>query len=241
MTNGRVRNSRRPAAPEPSADSLDVLARAALPYVKSSQTIGLGSGRAAHAFIRAVAEAHPNIRGVPTSSATAELGRSLNIKLVTLDDVRRLDAVFDGADEVDPSLNMVKGLGGAMVREKIVALSSRRRIFLVWDAKMVKRLGEQGNLPIEVVPFAAPLVLQAVGKLGLKPKVRLDDGGERFITDNGNLVLDCRVNSIRSPARLECQLLGIPGVVGTGLFLGIADLVLVVSDDGRVTTLRRTR
>ena len=230
-----------PPSPELAPECLDELARAALRYVKSGRTIGLGSGRAADAFIHAVADAGLDIRGVPTSSASAELARSLNIPLVNLDEVGRLDADFDGADEVDPHLDMVKGHGGAMVREKVVAAASRRRIFLIDDEKMVKRLGERGNLPVEVVPFAAPLVLREIAKLGLKPKVRLDHEGHQFISDNGNLVFDCRVTPIRSPARLERSLLAVPGVVGTGLFLGVADVVLVISSVGKITTLRRSR
>jgi ribose 5-phosphate isomerase A len=191
-------------------------------------------------FIRTVAEAGLNIRGVPTSSASAELARSLKIQLVNLDEVRQLDADFDGADEVDPRLNMVKGRGGAMVRERVVAAASRRRIFLVGDEKIVKRLGEHGTLPVEVVPFAAPLASREIAKLGLKPRVRFDDEGHQFLSDNGNLVLDCRVPTIRSPARLERNLLAVPGVVDTGLFLGVADLVLVMSRDGKITTLRRS-
>jgi ribose 5-phosphate isomerase A len=221
-------------------DCLVQLARAALGYLKSGQTIGLGSGRAASEFIRIVADAGLNVRGVPTSSASAELARSLNIPLVNLDEVGQLDADFDGADEVDPNLDMVKGRGGAMVREKVVAAASRRRIFLVGNDKIVKRLGEHGNLPVEVVPFAAPLALREIAKLGLEPRVRLDSEGHHFISDNGNLIFDCRVTAIQSPARLERDLLAVPGVVGTGLFLGIADIVLVVSGDGKITTLHRS-
>jgi ribose 5-phosphate isomerase A len=229
-----------PPWPGPTAESLDVLARAALRYVKTGQTIGLGTGRAAHAFVRAVAEQGLDIRGVATSSATTELARSLKIPLVTMDEVRRLDVDFDGADEVDHRLEMIKGLGGAMLRERVVAVASRRRIFLVWDEKIVRRLGEHGNLPVEVVSFALPLALREIAKLGLKPKVRLDDNGRQFITDNANPVVDCRLSAIRSPARLERDLLAVPGVVCTGLFLGIADIVLVLSRDGKITTLRRS-
>jgi ribose 5-phosphate isomerase A len=228
-----------PQSPEPAAESLAELARAALRYVKSGQTIGLGSGRAAHAFIHAVAQADVDIRGVPTSSESAELAHSLKIPLVNLDVAGRLDTDFDGADEVDPRLNMIKGLGGALVREKVVATASRRRIFLVGDEKIVKRLGAHGNLPVEIVPFAAPLALRLIARLGLKPKVRLDDQGHQFISDNGNLLFDCRVSEIKSPARLESALRAVPGVVGTGLFLGMADIVLVISADGKITTLRR--
>ena len=230
-----------PPPPKSASDYLGELAKAALRYVKSGQTIGLGTGHAASAFIHAVADAGLNIRGVPTSSASAELARSLNIPLVNLDEAGRLDADFDGADEVDPHLDMVKGYGGAMVREKVVAAASRRRIFLVDDEKMVKRLGDRGNLPVEVVPFAAPLALREITKLGLKPKVRIEHEGHQFISDNGNLVFDCRVITIRSPARLERELLAVPGVVGTGLFLGIANIVLIISENGKITTLRRAR
>jgi ribose 5-phosphate isomerase A len=134
---------------------------------------------------------------------------------------------------------MIKGHGGALVREKIVAAASRRRIFLIGDEKLVKRLGEHGNLPLEVVPFAAPVALRAIGKLGLKPRLRLESEGRPFVSDNGNLLVDCRVSSIRSPARLERELRAVPGVVDTGLFLGIADVVLVISASGKITTLRR--
>jgi ribose 5-phosphate isomerase A len=229
------------SSPNSGPDWLVQLARAALRYVKSGQTIGLGSGRAASAFIRIVADARLNVRGVPTSSASAELARSLDIPLVNLDEVEQLDADFDGADEVDPHLDMVKGRGGAMVREKIVAAASRRRIFLVDNKKMVKRLGEHGNLPVEVVPFAAPLALREIAKLGLEPRVRLDSEGRQFISDNGNLIFDCLVTAIQSPVRLERDLLAVPGIVGTGLFLGIADVVLVVSGDGKITTFHRSR
>jgi len=201
----------------------------------------LGTGRTASAFIRAVAEAGLKIRGVPTSSASERLARSLEIELVDLAQARQLDSDFDGADEVDPRLNMVKGRGGAMVREKVVAAAARRRIFLVGAEKLVKRLGQRGNLPLEVVPFAAPVALREINRMGLRPAIRTCQDGREFISDNGNLVVDCQVSAINNPARLECELLAIPGVVGTGLFLGIADIVLVMSKDGKVTVLRRSR
>ena len=220
---------------------LGELAKAALNYVKPGQTVGLGSGRAASAFIRAVAETGLDIRGVPTSSISAELAGSLNIRLVNLDQVGWLDADVDGADEVDPRLDMVKGRGGALVREKIVAAASRLRVFLIDDKKLVQNLGEHGNLPVEVIPFAVPLVLREIAKQGLVPRIRLNDQGHEFISDNGNLILDCEVTAIDSPARLESELRAVPGIVGTGLFLGIADVVLVASSDGKITTLSRSR
>ena len=234
----------RPASSSPrevrsESDRLDALAQYALRFVKAGQTIGLGTGRAASAFIRAVAESGIHIRGVPTSAASAELASSLKIELTDFTEVRRLDADFDGADEVDPRLNLVKGRGGAMMREKVVAVGARKRIFLAGREKRVKRLGERGNLPLEVVPFAAPLALREVAKLGLKPKIRIGQNGHEFITDNGNLVFDCRTTPIKNATRLEAELRAVPGVVGTGLFLGIADIVLIVSEEGKITTLRR--
>lgn len=226
--------------PETTPDVLEELARAALRYVKPGQTVGLGSGRAADAFIHALAAADLQVRAVPTSCASAELARSLKINLMKLDEVGRLDTDFDGADEIDPRLNMIKGYGGALVREKVVAVASRRRIFLVGEEKIVKRLGEHGILPVEVVPFALPLALREFSRLGLKPKVRSDGEGRQFVSDNGNAIVDCGVTAIRNPRALERDLLAVPGVVGTGLFLGIADIVLVISANGRLTTLRRS-
>jgi ribose 5-phosphate isomerase A len=218
---------------------LEALGRYALRYVKPGQTLGLGTGHAASAFIRALGEARAAVRGVPTSNASAELARSLGIPLDDLSG--KLDVDFDGADEVDPRLNMIKGLGGAMVREKIVAAASRKRIFLVGEEKLVKRLGARGILPIEVIPFALVLVGREVARLGLKANPRQNEDGSRFVSDNGNSVVDIRVPELRNPAQLERSLRAIPGVVGTGLFLGMADLVLAAMRDGTVKRLRRTK
>jgi len=224
--------------PSTHPDALDALGRHALRYVKDGQTIGLGTGRAASAFIRALGASGMKVRGVATSQASADLARSLKLDLVELRDAPSLAADFDGADEVDPCLHMIKGLGGAMVREKVVAAASRKRIFLIGEEKLVKRLGARGNLPVEVVPFALAFAQRRIAKLGLKPKLRLSAGGAEYVSDNGNLILDCAVREIRNPARLERDLLAIPGVVGTGLFVGVADLVLVAMRDGTIKTLR---
>src|ERR1700730_13491810 len=224
-----------------SAEVLDQLGVHALRYVKPGQTVGLGTGHAASAFIRAIGQRGIKVRGVPTSAASAELARSLGIEIVALDGKARLDVDVDGADEVDPRLNMVKGYGGAMVREKVVACAARKVVILVGAEKRVTRLGQLRRLPVEVVPFAMHYVMRRMRELGLRPSVRIDASGREFLSDNGNLVMDCAVGVIVGPARLERELCAIPGVVGTGLFIGIASVVLVANSDGSITTLERRR
>src|SRR5271156_7234370 len=217
--------------------SLEALGRYALRYVKPGQTLGLGTGHAASAFIRALGASGISVRGVPTSKASDELARSVGIPIVTLAEAGKIDIDLDGADAVDPRFNMIKGYGGALVREKIVAASSRRFVVLVGYEKMVKRLGDHGIIPVEVVPFGLHLVTAKIKAMGLKPRLREKDGNE-FITDNGNLILDCAVKKITNPARLDRELLAIPGVVGTGLFIAMADIVLVAEASGKIRALK---
>ena len=218
-------------------DHLAALGHNALRFAKPGDVIGLGTGRAATAFINALGQSLIQVRGIPTSRASEDLGRSLGIEITTLADAPRIDTDFDGADEVDPRLNLIKGYGGALVREKIVAASSRKFIVLVGEEKLVKRLGARGSLPVEVVPFGVSLAGKRIAALGLKPKVRQKDGAD-YVTDNGNLILDCGVKDIRNPAKLDRELLTIPGVVGTGLFVGMATMVLVARNNGKIDVLR---
>jgi ribose 5-phosphate isomerase A len=224
-----------------STEVLDKLGAYALRYVKPGQTVGLGTGHAASAFIRALGQRGIKVRGVPTSSASAELARSLGIEVVDLDGKGRLDLDIDGADEVDSRLNLIKGYGGALVREKVVACASRKVVILVGAEKRVSRLGQHHRLPVEVVPFAAHYAIRRIRGLGLKPTVRVGADGSEFLSDNGNLVIDCGIGVIDGPARLERELRAIPGVVGTGLFIDIAGVVLVANGDGSITTLERRR
>jgi ribose 5-phosphate isomerase A len=228
-----------------TGDQLDALGRYALRFVKPGHTLGLGTGRAASAFIRALGASGIKVRGVPTSHASEELARSAGIPIVTLEEAGKIgtnwiDADFDGADEVDPRLNLIKGYGGALVREKIVAMSSRRFIVLVGEEKMVPKLGHRGSLPVEVIPFGVPLATRMIKALGLRPRVR-EHQGNKFVTDNGNLILDCGVKSIANPARLDRDLLAIPGVLGTGLFVAMADIVLIAESSGKIGVLKRKR
>ena len=215
------------------------IATRAIEFVKDGDVVGMGTGRAATAFIHALGSAVKGglrVRGVPTSQVTAGLATQLGIPLATLDEVGQIDVTFDGADEVDPHLDLIKGYGGAMVREKIVAASSRRLIILVGAEKLVSILGSRGILPVEVVPFGLPLCQRRLIELDCRPTVRLVNG-RAYMTDNGNQILDCGISPIRDPAAFEQSILSIPGVVGTGLFIGMADTVLV--QDGEMVEVRQ--
>jgi ribose 5-phosphate isomerase A len=215
------------------------LAAEALRHVANGQVLGLGTGQAASAFVRALGQrvaAGLDVRGVPTSEATATLARGLGIKLVTPDDVETIDVAVDGADEVDPRCNLIKGYGGALVRERVVASLARRFIVLVGGEKLVPVLGSRGRLPIEVIPFAAALCRRRLEALGYPAELRAA-AGTPVVTDNGNRLLDCRVGPIADAAALDATLRAIPGVVGTGLFVGMQPSVLVW-DGARARALR---
>ncbi|MFO0803281.1 MAG: ribose 5-phosphate isomerase A [Gemmataceae bacterium] len=206
----------------------------ALAMVSDGMTLGLGSGQAAEAFVFALSDrirAGLKIRGVATSSGTAAIAERLGVPLVELADALPIDMTFDGADEVDPALNLLKGFGHALIREKVVAAASKKLVILIGprkvEEKLVPALGSRGELPIEVVPFALPLVLRRVNKLGLPGTLVRDDAGEPRRSDNGNLLVHLAVQAITDPAALDGQLRGIPGIVGTGLFCGLADVVLI--------------
>jgi len=214
------------------------VATRALELVKDGDVVGMGTGRAATAFIHALGSAVKSglrVRGVPTSQVTAGLATQLGIPLATLDEVGQIDVTFDGADEVDPRLDLIKGYGGAMVREKIVAASSRRFVILVGVEKLVPVLGSRGILPVEVVPFGLPLCRRRLTELGCQPAVRLVNG-RAYVTDNGNQILDCAISPIQDPTAFEQAIVSIPGVVGTGLFIGMADTVLV--QDGEAVVVQ---
>jgi ribose 5-phosphate isomerase A len=204
-------------------------AQGALDLVPSEGVVGLGSGRAASAFVRAlgrrVAEGL-RVRGVPTSEATRQLAASAGIPLVGLDQVESIDLAVDGADELDPAGDLIKGYGGALLREKIVAGAAAHLVILVGPEKLVSVLGKRGRLPVEVLPFAEAAVRRRLEALGYPAQPRTE-GGRTFVTDNGNHVLDCAVPALRDPGALDAALHAIPGVLETGLFLGMADTILV--------------
>jgi ribose 5-phosphate isomerase A len=227
-----------------SARELHAAAEAALALVGEGAVVGLGTGRAAGVFITLlgarVRQGFP-VSGVATSTASAQLATEAGIPLVGLSEEMELDLTVDGADEVAPNLDLIKGWGGALVRERIVAAASRRQIILVGEEKLVRRLGERGRLPIEVIPLAQGPVFRRLRPLGLIPAVRrAADGAGPFLSENGNLLIDCGVSEPMADGTaaraLESLLRAIPGVVDTGMFLGTAERVLVEYRDGRVET-----
>ena len=212
-------------------------ARVAADLVQSGMVVGLGSGSTATLMIerlgRRVADEGLDFAGVPTSLGTAEIARSFGIRLVDLDTVDRLDLNIDGADEVDPDYRMIKGRGGALLREKIVATAARRRVFIVSEDKHVERLGEKFPVPVEVSPFGIGHTLAALRLLDCTPMVRMaESGGGPYKTDGGNHIIDCRfVTGIADPAGLDIRLRQIPGVFETGLFLGLCNALIMGHPD----------
>ena len=218
-------------------------AEASLKYVKDGMVLGLGTGSTARYVLeglaRRIADEGLLVSGVPTSLATAEAAKFLRIPLTSLEEHPVLDLAIDGADEVDPRLDLIKGLGGALFREKIVAAAAKKFIVVVDASKLVPRLGTKSPVPVEVHQFGWRATAARLAALGAKVELRKRDG-EVFHTDNDNHILDARFGPIRSPAKLAAGLDAIPGVVGHGLFLSMTDLVLAASEDG-VRTLRPTR
>lgn len=213
-------------------------ARRALEWVESGMTLGLGTGKTTHAFIDFLGEALAagrlsKIRGVPTSKATAELAKRWKIPLVSLSEVPNLDLAVDGADEVDPHLNLIKGLGRALLREKIIAVHARRFVVIADESKCVQRLGMNGPLPVEILPFEAHAHVSWLNaKIG-RAELWLEQDGLPARTDNGNYLARLWFpHGIRYPRALARRLADRPGIVEHGLFLGMTDAVVIAGSDG---------
>lgn len=213
-------------------------AERAVELVQDGMTLGLGTGSTARHVLRVLAErrAHGELRhivGVATSSVIEREALELGISMRTLDDVGELELGIDGADEVDGDLNLIKGLGGALLWEKIVAAACRQFVVVVDESKLVTRLGSKGPLPVEVVPFGWTRQLKALSDLGAIAILRTKPDGAAFWTDGGHHIIDCGfAHGIADPYELDAQLKNRPGVVDTGLFLGMASAVVVAGDSG---------
>jgi ribose 5-phosphate isomerase A len=206
----------------------EAAARASLKYLEDGQVVGLGTGSTAAYFIKLLGEKVRNgfrIRGIPTSDRSRELALSLGIPIITLDDSQEIAVTVDGADEVDPQLRLIKGGGGAMLREKIVASATKKLVIVADASKQVARLGKF-PLPVEVIRFAQTLVTKRIEALGANVTVRKNPDGSPYVTDENNHVLDCRFGEIRDPDGLARRLSEMPGVVEHGLFIGMASVVL---------------
>jgi ribose 5-phosphate isomerase A len=210
-------------------------AEAAVAYVEDGMVLGLGSGSTAELALHALAArvvAGLQVSGVPTSERTAALARQLGVPLTDFAAHSKLDLAIDGADEVEPtSLALIKGRGGALLREKIVASASRRFLVVVDETKLVPKLG-RGAVPIEVVAFGSQTVLARLEKAGVRPTVRRSAGGSPFVTDGGNYIVDCATGPVNDEAALDQRLRSVVGVVETGLFLGLTDQVIVATPAG---------
>lgn len=215
-------------------------AERALELIREGQIIGLGTGSTAKFAIEGLGRlVHEglSVTGVATSIATERMATDLGIPLAALNETPVIDITIDGADEVDPSFSMIKGGGGALTREKLVALASTKRVILVDETKLVSKLGQSRLLPIEVLPFAWTLSARLLTGLGCLAKIR-EQGEVPFVTDNGNYILDCAFGPIDDPAALEKRIKLLPGVIECGLFIGIAD-TLVIGFDDRVEVRER--
>jgi ribose 5-phosphate isomerase A len=206
----------------------EAAARASLQFIQDGQVVGLGTGSTAAYFIKLLAEKVKKglrIRGIPTSLRSQELAQSLGIPLTTLDECQEIAVTVDGADEVDPRLRLIKGGGGAMLREKIVASATKQLVIVADASKQVPVLGKS-PLPVEVIRFAQALVAKRIAALGAEVTVRTGVDGKPYMTDENNHILDCRFGQIPDADGLARQLSDMPGVVEHGLFIGMASVVL---------------
>ena len=216
-------------------EAKQLVAKRAVEFVEDGMSVGLGTGTTATMFIRELAlrvQQGLTIRCVASSDASHDLGLSLGMDVTTLDQLPELDLYVDGADEVGPGLALIKGGGGALLREKIVASAAKEFLVVVDSTKLVEHLGKF-PLPVEVIKMALPVVEPRLAALGLNPKQRQrKDGNGPYLTDEGNYILDCGCVVIDDPEVLAAEIRGIVGVVEHGLFLGMATLALVAGEDG---------
>jgi ribose 5-phosphate isomerase A len=202
-------------------------ALAALGEIRDGMVVGLGSGSTASIFIRELGKAGLKVLGIPTSEESRRIAKEVGVGLTTFSDNPQIDVTVDGADEVSPELHLTKGLGGALVREKIVAHASKRVVIIVDESKLVQKLGSKTAIPVEVIPLAVPGVL-----LQLKQAIVREKNGRPFISDNGNNILDWKSAPIDDPASMEKQLKAMTGVVDSGIFANVADVVIVAGASG---------
>ena len=219
-----------------ATNTKQLAAERAVTYVQDGMIVGLGTGSTAAYAIKKlgarVAEENLQIRAIATSQRSEDLARELNIPIISFEEIDLIDLTIDGADEVDEQLNLIKGGGGALLREKVVATNSRELIIIVDETKLVKRLGKF-PLPVEVVPFALTVVKRQLEQLDCIANLRMEND-KPYLTDNGNYILDCSFGEIKLPAQLHDAVKSITGVVDNGLFIQLARTVIAAYSDGSI-------
>jgi ribose 5-phosphate isomerase A len=218
---------------------------AALEHISDGMIVGLGTGSTAKFFILALGKAVRagklrDIRGVPTSINSEDLARQSGIDVVTFGQISKIDVTIDGADEIAPDLTLIKGLGGALLREKLVAQNSDKLIIIADASKLVTKLGSKGPLPVEVSVFGLEASERFLRGLGSVPALRRTKSGEIFVTDNGNYIFDCKFSEITDPRDLNLKLAGRSGIVESGLFINLA-AAAIVADDKALWNIERPK
>ena len=216
-------------------DAIEALSKDALKFVKNNSVLGLGSGRAATAFVKElggyIKKKKISIRAVPTSLQIKLIAEQAGIHLISADQIEKIDVVFDGADQIDSKKYLIKGGGGALLRENILISSAGKVVIMADKSKFVKNFTR--TIPVEVHPFARNTVRKFIKKLGGKPQIRTIERGYPFITENGNIIYDCDFGTIRSPGSLGLKIKQIPGVVEAGIFLRKPDVIYKAKENGK--------
>lgn len=241
MSSPAQQPSPRPATPNPDADALAI---ATIAPIQSGMIVGLGTGRTSKRVIRTLADRvraeSLSLTLVSTSEDTTKFAQSIGLTIAEFSDVERVDYLFDGADEVDPECRVLKGAGGAMTRERMVAWASERCVYMVDQSKLVERLGQNHSLGIAIMFFGYASIRSRLREMGLTGVCRREINGKPFITDNGNIIIDVTLDDERDMEGLARELNDIPGVIDHGLFLHEADEILV-DRDGEIERITRQR
>src|SRR5574338_70238 len=220
-------------------DAIEALSLDALKFVKNNSVLGLGSGRAATAFVKQlgihIKKKKLNIYGVPTSLQIKLIAEQAGLHLIGADHIEKIDIVFDGADQIDSQRNLIKGGGGALLRENILISSASKVVIMADVSKFVKYFNR--TVPVEVHPFARNTVRKFLEKLGGKPEIRTIDRGYPFITENGNIIYDCDFGTIEAPKPLSQKIKQIPGVMEVGIFTRKPDIIYKAKENGRFDIL----
>jgi ribose 5-phosphate isomerase A len=222
--------------PDPSR--LDLIGERAAAEIEAGMIVGLGTASTSEAMVRALGrrvDSGLKVTGVTTSNRTAELARSLGIHLASIDDIDSLDLCIDGADEIDPNIDVVKGRGGALLWEKLTARQARRYIIISSSEKLVSQLGTRLPLPVEIVPYGWKITSDSLRPLGLRPQLRVSSSGEPYVTDGGHYIVDCETDGIANARSLGDAIKSLTGVVDHGLFVDMVDLALTIDDSGTIT------